>query len=171
MDRLQRYRSLTIACTLLAIIAVFSASCSKLSSQAAKRKDPNETILLRNLDTPGAFELENRGPAIALYSEVVVQRLENGIWQDEVANVTLTDFCVWDPKPGCQTFEHSAKFRPVPWTGLVCGGQCGMTCRANAYLGPGQCRFVVTTCDRKRRFYGPTFTLPDYEHSVLNKKR
>jgi hypothetical protein len=84
--------------------------------------------------------------------------------------MTLTDFCVWDPKPGCRTFEHGAKFRPVPWTGLVCGGQCGMTCRANAYLGPGQCRFVVTTCDRKRRFYGPTFTLPDYEHSVLNKK-
>jgi hypothetical protein len=138
-----------------------------VSSRAAKQGGPNETIVLRNLDTPGAFELANRWTAIALYSEGIVRRLESGTRQDEVANPSLL-------RPGPQarlpTLEYGTKFRPIPWTGLVCGGQCGMTCRANAYLRPGECRFVVITCDRKRHFYGPAFTLPDYKHSVLNKK-
>jgi len=100
-----------------------------------------------------------------------LQGFENGAGQDENGlDLVILETCEWNRQPGCQTLEHGAKLRPVAWNGLSCGGQCGGTCRGNAFLGPGQFRFVVTTCDKKRSFYGPVFTMPDYDHSELKKR-
>ena len=54
--------------------------------------------------------------------------------------------------------------------GLVPHPLIGSVWAANPSGKPSKSRFVVITCDRKRHFYGPAFTLPDYKHSVLNKK-
>lgn len=126
------------------------------------------TVIVRNLGSAGAFEVENPGPPIALWSQVMLQRLENGIWRDDnEAELSLAEICVWNARPSCQTLQHGGRLRPHPWNGLICGGQCPESCRANSFLGPGQFRFVVMTCNQKRRFPGPSFSLPDYDHSGL----
>jgi len=170
MDRLQRYRAL-ITLLALAMAALTGVSCARQDLRAdARQEATQETVVVRNLDIPGAFEVENRGPALELASRVVVQKLEGGAWTDRATDLILAETCDWNPKPGCRTVERGAKLRPPRWNGLVCSGQCPLGCRANLYLGPGQFRFVVTSCDRKQRFFGPAFIMPDYDHSEPKKK-
>ena len=170
MDRLYRHRTL-IALAVLAMAAAMCLSCARTASNAAAITDAApETILVRNLETPGSFEVENRGPAIAMYSQVIVQEMVEGKWQDRATDLILSETCDWNPKAGCRTLGQGAKLRPPAWNGLICSGQCPLGCRANAYLGPGSFRFVVMSCDQKQRFYGPAFTMPDYDHSQLKKK-
>ncbi len=164
MGQLRRNRTLTL------IIVSFLA-CAASCGPAAHAQKEADTVIVTNLATPGAFAVENRGAAIALSSQVAVQRLEDGKWQDRASDLVLSEKCESNQNPACRTLANGAKVIPVPWDGELCSGQCMLGCRANAFLGPGQFRFVVATCDRKRRFYGPAFSLPDYDHSELRKKR
>ncbi len=168
MDKLRRDCSLISPFpVLLLLVAALTASCGH-TAHADRIAEP---VLVRNLQQPGTFEVDNTGPAIQLWSQVKLQRFQNGQWQEEQGtNLFLAESCGWNQQPVCQTLPQGAKLHPFPWNGLSCGGQCPMVCRANDFLGPGQFRFVVTTCDRKRSFYGPAFTLPDYDHSELKKK-
>ncbi len=163
MDELRRYCSLSAFC----LILVGAVSCGN----ATHAQNEAQSVVVVNLDRPGAFEIENRGPSIELSSQVVVQRLEDGKWQDRATDLVLSDRCDSNQHPPCRTLEHGTKIRPVTWDGELCSGQCMLGCRANAFLGPGQLRFAVSTCDNKRRFYGPTFTMPDYDHSDLKRAR
>jgi hypothetical protein len=163
MDQSGCHCSVTVICAALAVLA----SCG----DATHAQNDEQTVVVTNLEKPGAFEVENRGSSIELSSQVIVQRLEDGKWQDRATDLVLSDRCDSNQASLCRTLPHAAKLRPVPWNGELCSGQCMLGCRANAFLGPGQLRFVVTTCDRKRRFYGPVFTLPDYDHSDLKKSR
>ena len=54
--------------------------------------------------------------------------------------------------------------RPVPWSGLSCSAQCNLTCRANAFLGPGTFRLVVRG-EAGGELAGPTFEMPGPEHA------
>lgn len=117
-------------------------------------------VVVRNLSLPGAFEVENRGPDIELAWAVTVQRELNGQWSDEVTDLTLSQKCEASPRAGCVPLPHGAKLAPVRWNGLTCGSQCAATCRANIYLGPGRFRFVVSSCDGKRKFFGAAFEMP-----------
>jgi hypothetical protein len=117
-------------------------------------------IVVRNLSPPGAFEIENRGPDIELSWPVTIQRQLKGQWSDEVTDLTLSEKCEASPRSGCISLPHGAKLSPARWNGLTCGSQCAATCRANVYLGPGRFRFVVTACDGKRKFFGPSFEMP-----------
>jgi hypothetical protein len=140
------------------------------SSAKAQKEALQETVIIRNLDMPGMVEVENRGPAINLRSQLIVQQMDQGAWHDGAIDLLLSETCVWNPQPGCQTMAHGAKLRPVRWNGMSCSGQCPQGCRATIYLGPGSFRFVVTTCGGKQRFFGPPFTMPDYDHSEAKKK-
>jgi hypothetical protein len=154
----------------LAALAILLTSCALPPPSDAVTKAAEETVVLRNLESPGAVEIENRGPAISLWSQLHLQRFENSEWHEEKGlDLVILSTCELNRPPGCQSVEHGAKVRPVPWNGLSCGGQCGASCRANVFLGPGQFRFVVSSCDQKRSFYGPAFTMPDYDHSELKK--
>ena len=154
----------------LAALAILVTSCTLPPSGNAVAKAAEETVVLRSLESPGAVEIENKGSAISLWSQMRLQRFENGEWHEEKGpDLVIFATCEWNRPPGCQPVEHGAKVRPVPWNGLSCGGQCGASCRANVFLGPGQFRFVASSCDQKHRFYGPAFTMPDYDHSELKK--
>ena len=115
------------------------------------------TVVVRNLSSPGSFEVENRGPAVDLAWQVTVERHWNGQWTDEVTDLTLIEKCGQPPPPACVRLAHAAKLRPVGWNGLTCGSQCAATCRANIYLGPGRFRFVVSSCDGQHKFPGPAW--------------
>jgi hypothetical protein len=158
-----------LGCAAVAVGAIVAMSYR----QAANRTDvdggnQHATVIVRNLESPGTFEIENAGSPIALWSQVTLQRLENGTWRDDnETELSLEEVCVWNAQPSCQTLQRGGRLHPHPWNGLSCGGQCPESCRANSFLGPGQFRFVVTACDRKRHFPGPSFSLPDYDHSQL----
>jgi hypothetical protein len=129
--------------------------------QHASEPPPDEaSVVVRNLSLPGAFEIENRGPDIELAWAVTIQRELKGEWSDHATDLTLIEKCGQSPPSGCVPLPHGAKLRPARWNGLTCGSQCAATCRANLYLGPGRFRFVVTSCDGKRKFRGPAFELP-----------
>jgi|HubBroStandDraft_1064217.scaffolds.fasta_scaffold608663_2 hypothetical protein len=117
-------------------------------------------IVIRNLSLPGAFEIENRGPDIELAGAISVQRQLKGQWGDEVTDLMPGEKCEANPRTGCVPLPRGAKLRPVRWNGLTCGSQCPATCRANLYLGPGRFRFVASSCDGKRKFFGAAFEMP-----------
>ena len=166
MDRLRRHRTIITVAGTVAFASLLS-SCSALAIHAVASGE-QEGIVLRNLDKAGALEIQNRGPAIELSSQLKVQQFVAGRWQDLGVNVSLAETCAWQSQQStCHTVDSGAKLRPVAWNGMSCGGQCSQSCRATVYLGPGQFRFAVNTCDRKHGFFGPSFNLLDYRHSGL----
>jgi hypothetical protein len=145
-------------------VVLGALSCASPPVEHASEPPPEEvTVLVRNLSRPGSFEVENLGPDIELAWAVAVHRHLQGEWSDEVTDLTLIQKCGQTPPAGCVPLAHGAKLRPVRWNGLTCGSQCAATCRANLYLGPGQFRFVVSSCDGKHKFPGPAFEMPAHD--------
>ena len=142
----------------LALVAGILWYC--MTTRVWAQSPEDNAVLVRNLATPGAFEVENSGADIELARKVSIQRYANGKWSDEVTDTALIERCGPPAPSECFHLAHGARFRPVMWNGLTCGSQCPATCRANIYLGPGRFRFVVSTCDGKRTFAGPAFQLP-----------
>lgn len=166
MERFQRYRPIIFS----ALCAVLTTACSRSATHVeAEQNLAKETVIVRNLPKPGAFEIQNQGPSLSLSSQIIVQRMEEGTWADAATDVYLSPTCEWNP-PTCRTLDHGATLRPIPWNGMSCGGQCPMSCRANVFLGPGQFRFVVTSCDRKQHFYSPVFAISANDPTELKKK-
>ena len=118
------------------------------------------TVVLRNLEKPGAVAVENHGATIRLRKRIVVEQMQEGTWQSTGAYVDLVEHCTTLGAPeNCVTLRAGAKLTLVPWNGVSCDGQCTRPCRSNSYLGPGKFRFVLETCDRKKRFGGEPFEL------------
>jgi hypothetical protein len=169
MDKLHCNRTI-IVIALLVLIGMATSCHESKSSEAAKTAVSQEPLTLRNLDKPGSFEIQNNGPAISLYSQVIVQRLEEGNWQDAALDLVISETCELNPKPGCTTLASHATIHPAPWNGMSCSGQCPLGCRGNIFLGPGKFRFVVTSCYRKQKFYSPAFTLSANDPMEPKKK-
>ena len=141
-------------------IWIFPAILGVLSCASSALQQGAEPVAVRNLPQPGAFEVENRGPDIELSGAVTIQRYVKGEWEDAVTDLTLIEKCGEGPRRGCVPLARGAKLHPIRWNGLTCGTQCAATCRANIYLGPGRFRFVVSSCDGKRKFTGVAFEMP-----------
>ncbi len=135
-----------------ALLMMALLSCASSAEQG--------TVVVRSLSPPGSFEVENQGPDIELAWTVTVQRYVDGQWTDTVTDLALAEACGQAPGSGCVRLAHSTKIRPKPWNGLTCGSQCPAACRANVYAGPGRFRFVVSSCDRRKKFTGPAFEMP-----------
>jgi hypothetical protein len=119
-------------------------------------------VIIRNLQPPGAFEIENTGEEIDLAWPVGVQQQTAAGWEDRVVqDLRLIESC--EPPPGtpCRRLSKGGKIRPIPWPGFSHTGQCEKSARANLYLGPGTFRFVVASCDGAHKFYGEPFVLGD----------
>jgi len=171
MDRFQRNRTIAIGVGMLALFGALATSCQQPpQSSGAKPDGAKQAVLVQNLAKSGAFEVTNEGLSISLSSQVIVQRWEGGNWQDVASDLVLAETCKWNPKPECTTLATGGKIQPVPWNGMSCSGQCFLGCRGNVFLGPGKFRFVVTTCDRKTRFYGPGFSLSGDDPMEPKKK-
>ena len=151
MEQFQRNGALIF----LSAALFLAASCTSPATHADSVKQ-EETLVLRNLARSGDLEIENRGPAINLSGQLIVQQLDGTTWRDNAIDLLLLETCTFTIEPGCKTLEHGATLRPAHWNGMSCAGQCPQGCRANIFLGPGQFRFV--------------FTLPDHDHSELKKK-
>lgn len=58
---------------------------------------------------------------------------------------------------GCVTVGPGY-LKPVAWSGMSCSAQCPRACAKNEELH-GRFRFVVRSCDQRKRFAGPVFAL------------
>jgi len=145
----------------LALIAslVWIAGCA--AHFEAETAGDKVAIGIKTLAAPGAFELRNEGSAeVSLLRSLAVEKKSGEKWEPAPVTLQLIESCAEKPASECITLAPRAVFRPVPWNGYSCGGQCPEPCRANVYLGPGTFRVVATTCDRKHHFPSPAFTLP-----------
>lgn len=137
---------------------------SSVNNGAAKpemQKAANVTI--HNLNALGSFEIENTGDDTELDAKVSIERKEGEKWTPLPSHIQLELIENCDTKkttPSCLSLNKGEKISPVPWTGFSCNVQCFKACRKNGYLGPGTFRFVVSSCDKKQKFYSPDFNLP-----------
>lgn len=120
----------------------------------------NGSVVVRPLADPGSFEIRNSGAEIELASAVEVEQLQDGEWRHPRTKLTLAESCPKAAMASCVTLARDAVLHPVAWTGFSCSSQCETRCKKNVYLGPGTFRFVVLSCDRKRRFESDSFRLP-----------
>jgi hypothetical protein len=120
-----------------------------------------ESVVVRNLEHPGAVTIENHGGSVKLSRKVVIERKRGAEWIESPASFEIVEHCgVPTPPASCVDLNSNATVEPVPWTGYTCSGQCPRSCRSNHYAGPGIFRFVVLSCDHNERFTGPEFSLP-----------
>jgi len=115
-----------------------------------------QSVNVRNLTPPGAFEVVNEGYEVLLSSRVQVQRLVNGAWQDEITDMQLV---LSSNPPACITLRDSEHLRPPPWNGRDCASQGLGGCRATRILPPGTFRFVITSCSGDWSVAGPAFNM------------
>ncbi len=135
-------------------IAVLACAAVALSTVAAA----GQVVEIEVSKTFGEIQLVNRGAAIQLSSEVKVEQMVDGKWQQTpVANLYLISSCTQSPAPACVLLAANASLRPVPWRGNYCSSQCMANCNLDGPVPPGTYRYVVTSCDRKRRFYSAAF--------------
>ena len=123
-----------------------------------------QSVSVRNLSDPGAFEVVNEGGTeVSLSSFMQVQRLVNRAWKNEFTDMRLV--CAsYPPPPTCITLRSGERLRPPPWNGTSCvaqsHSQCAPRCGGgNVPLPPGTFRFVVASCLGGESFAGPAFYL------------
>lgn len=134
-------------------------------------KENNAVVVVRNTNEPGGFEVENKGEAVDLDWQVMIERKEKGEWRrlskedkKSFLYVLLAEQCPtinWmtgndKDKPSCKHLAKGEIIHPKPWTGYSCSAQCWFSCRANAPIY-GTFRFVVRSCDQQKEFYGAEF--------------
>ena len=123
-------------------------------------------VMVRNLPTVGALAVDTGGSAVTLRDRVVVEQLwpdvkepaVGGAWHKTEARVELVAQC-GGGDTDCKTLRANNTLTLVPWNGFSCDGQCPHACRANIDLEPGIFRFVVESCDGKKRYEGAPFQL------------
>ncbi len=130
-----------------------------------------QSVSIRNLPPPGAFEVVSEGDEVSLSSRVQVQRLINGAWQNEPSDIRLVQYCIPPQVPPCVTLHDGEHLRPPPWNGLTCASQCPTGCRANITLPPGTFRFVVTLCSGDKSFAGPAFYMEEEPRKPARRAR
>jgi hypothetical protein len=136
--------------------AVSLAFCSMRGSPPAAGED----VTVDNGAAPGEFSVTNHGSAaVVLAGQVVVEMMESGKWVASPALVYLIPDCSTKVEVESVRLEAGKTLTVARWNGESCSGQCPRACRANAYLGPGEFRFVVRTADGKQRFAGAAFRL------------
>jgi len=118
-----------------------------------------QSVSVRNLTPPGAFEVVSEGGEVSLSSRVQVQSLFNGVWQNEDTDVQLVRSCNPPQIPACVTLHDGERLQPPPWNGRSCGSQCSATCRINMMLPPGTFRFSVALCSGGESIVGPAFEM------------
>ena len=116
-----------------------------------------QSVRVRNLASPGAFEVVNEGGEVSLSSRVQVQGLYKGAWINMGGDVRLVRSCDIPQIPDCITLHRGERLQPPPWNGLSCSSQCLEKCRANSSAPPGTFRFVVVSCSGDKSFTGPAF--------------
>lgn len=113
---------------------------------------------------PTAFQVVVSGDAIDLSRDVTIEHEADSGRYPIGGIIQLIESCDKQLDAGtCVSLPAKGTITPVPWTGFTCDSQCPRACRANAYLGPGVFRYVVKSCDGKRQWASPYFTLPPYK--------
>jgi len=143
MDRLQR-------------AAIGAAVCAGVILALAAATRPEIEIQLGGKF--GEFRVINHGKSIQLNSAVKVQQKVGGEWQDTpVSNFYLIPSCGKGPVPDCVSLLSGATLQPVPWRGNYCFAQCIVPCNLDGPVPSGTYRYVLTSCDRKRKFVSASF--------------
>jgi len=149
-------------------------SSSKLTAEASAGACPqsrgDEPIAVCNLAFSGEFEVLNRSdqPVDVLTRVDVETRTGSDSWAVTSALVYLIGACTQGPpETRCMTLAPHAQFRPRPWSGLTCSGQCGPTCVGDHRLRGWPLRFAVTSCNGTQRFVGDSFAPPEFEDVPL----
>jgi hypothetical protein len=161
MEKFRRALGLISAALCRAVISAIAFTAIATGAANAQSADGSGGVTIRNLGTPGAIVITNRGPAVGLSRRMGVQKLVQGQWVDVTSDLALTETC-GAPAGECVSLPAGGTLRPKRWTGLGCGSQCPASCRANVYFGPAKIRFVLSICESGEKVYGPPFDLPAY---------
>ena len=117
-------------------------------------------VEVRNLAAAGAFEIQVTGSPVSLATQAHMEKETADGWVTVATNLFLVEQCTKIAPPKCISVRSEAPLRPVPWTGYSCSGQCNHQCKKIVYLGPGNFRLTVFSCDRRESFLGAPFRLP-----------
>ncbi|HLJ90274.1 MAG TPA: hypothetical protein VKZ53_25915 [Candidatus Angelobacter sp.] len=139
---------------------ILFASAMLLSSEARARQAVSLQIELgRGF---GEFTVVNSGEAVALHSQVSVERKVNDQWESvPMTNLSLREKCGVGKTSTCHKLAAQEILHPMPWTGNFCTSQCPSSCRLDGPAPPGTYRFTVTLCDRSKTFTSPAFEKRD----------
>ena len=116
-------------------------------------------IVITNLPSPGTFSIRASGAPLQLSNKAFIEIQRSRRWV-RTADVSLDEHCGASPAPQCMSLKAGATIRPVRWDGFLCSGQCGQSCKANPYAGPGVARLTVISCTQAVQYHGPPFILP-----------
>ena len=183
----QNLKELAICIFLLLNVAlcVQVTLAQKATKQIAKAEhttqkpadNQSEEIVIRNTEEAGGFEIENKGEDIKLSWRVLVEKkTPDGNWKQLYSspaslNIMLAKDCQSLPeekttaksvkvryKPSCQKLAKGEVLRVKKWTGFGCRAQCNRHCVSDGNFGLGVFRFVVESCDKKKKYYGAEFS-------------
>jgi len=142
---------------------IFAAAAAAFLLVAGSSHAQSQSVSVRNLAPPGAFEVVSEGGEASLLPHVQVQHLVNGVWHNDPTDVQLMCSYIPSELPDCITLHDGEHLRPPPWNGYSCGSQseCGAGCRGNIFLPPGTFRFAVTLCSGGKSFAGPAFYMEE----------
>jgi hypothetical protein len=124
-------------------------------------------VVVTNL-APGEIEVTSDSGARVATATRAERHDPSGAWVpmdlDLGGGLRLVESCSVAPTE-CTTLAPHVPIRAVPWSGMSCSSQCNPNCDKNVWRGPGEFRFVVTSCagDPKAEVVGPTFALPSYD--------
>ena len=139
------------------LIMLFTALFALSACVGTIEKPP---VLVKNLDRPGAVSIVNQGPDITLGRKLIVEKHVGAKWTQVDADVRLINSCSETETGANRVLHRGETLELKAWNGWSCDGQCGRSCRANVYLGPGEFRLVVVSANGKQRFEGPGFMMP-----------
>ncbi|HWB76393.1 MAG TPA: hypothetical protein VG755_15590 [Nannocystaceae bacterium] len=129
----------------------------------ADAKPAPPAVVITNV-LPGRFALSS-AHGIGLDTDATIERRgDDGQWSampglDLGAGFRLRDGCTREPD-ACVQLDPAKSLVPVPWSGMSCSSQCNQSCNKNVFVGPGEFRLTVRTCDGGAVASGPAFTLP-----------
>ena len=141
--------------TLLTLIMV------ALTTNAAAARQNHLAVVILEIHGSGRLVIANTQTIPqAIARKIEIQVRHEAVWSTLPDQFQAISNCQMLEAGGPVILAPRKLFAVVPWTGLLCSGQCPEGCRANGYNGRGPFRFVVTLLPRNERVLSPVFTMP-----------
>lgn len=121
----------------------------------------------------------NQGSApVTIARAIAVEARDGARWTAVETELNAVESCPLGPgtrapapaPPPAVVVPPGRSLRVMPWLGYSCSGQCGGSCTANIYLGPGTFRFVATVLPGGARVAGPAFAMAPERRGDLMRK-
>ncbi|WP_420140122.1 hypothetical protein [Sphingomonas sp.] len=145
----------------LLIVFIFALVGTNLSAATLKqvRGEPKPSIQVINGQRPGSVEIRAGRPTDLAPVLIIERQRPDGSFEVvqnlDLGSLHLVKSC---DQPIKRCVQINSRLHPVSWSGMSCTAQCQKICDKNTRLH-GRFRFVVFSCDRKKRYEGASFSL------------